>query len=89
MKEYLEHEIIDNIDSAIVLLKNLKVLYSAKTYFVMKKQKVLVVGINSKYFLSFEEFKDLYQDNKFIVYEENDENFDFSRDDEYYGWKHK
>lgn len=89
MKEYLEHEIIDNIDSAIVLLKNLKVLYSAKTYFVMKKQKVLVVGINSKYFLSFEEFKDLYHDNKFIVYEENDENFDFSRDDEYYGWKHK
>ena len=37
MKEYLEHEIIDNIDSAIVLLKNLKVLYSAKTYFVMNK----------------------------------------------------
>ena len=89
MKEFLEHEIIENIDNAIVLLKNLKILYSAKTYFVMKKQKVLVVGLNSKYFLSFEEFKDLYHDNKFIVYEESDENFDFSRDDEYYGWKHK
>ena len=45
MKEFLEHEVIDNIDSAIVLLKNLKILYSAKTYFVMKKQKVLVVGL--------------------------------------------
>ena len=55
----------------------------------MKKQKVLVVGLNSKYYLSFEEFKELYHDNKFIVYEESDENFDFSRDDEYYGWKHK
>ena len=27
MKEFLEHEVIDNIDSAIVLLKNLKILY--------------------------------------------------------------
>lgn len=89
MLEFNEHEIIDNIDNAIVLLKNLKVLYSSKTYFVMKKQKVLIVGLNSKYFLSFEQFKELYKDNKFIVYEENDENFDFSRDDEYYGWKHK
>ena len=89
MKEFNEYEIIDNIDNAIVLLKNLKVLYSNKTYFVMKKQRVLIVGLNSKYFLSFEEFKDLYKENKFIVYEENDENFDFSRDDEYYGWKHK
>lgn len=89
MLEFNEHEIIDNIDTAIVLLKNLKVLYSSKTYFVMKKQKVLIVGLNSKYFLSFEQFKELYKDNKFIVYEENDENFDFSRDDEYYGWKHK
>lgn len=89
MLEFNEHEIIDNIDNAILLLKNLKVLYSSKTYFVMKKQKVLIVGLNSKYFLSFEQFKELYKDNKFIVYEENDENFDFSRDDEYYGWKHK
>ena len=89
MKEFLEHEIIDNIDNAIVLLKNLKVLYSNKTYFVLKKEKVLIIGINSKYYLSFEEFKELYSDNKFIVYEENEENFDFSRDDEYYGWKHK
>ena len=89
MLEFNENEIIDNIDNAILLLKNLKVLYSSKTYFVMKKQKVLIVGLNSKYFLSFEQFKELYKDNKFIVYEENDENFDFSRDDEYYGWKHK
>ena len=89
MLEFNENEIIDNIDNAILLLKNLKVLYSSKTYFAMKKQKVLIVGLNSKYFLSFEQFKELYKDNKFIVYEENDENFDFSRDDEYYGWKHK
>ena len=89
MKEYLEHEIIDSIENAITLLKNQKLLYSNKTYFVMKKQKVLIIGLNSKYYLSFEQFKELYKDSKFIVYEENEENFDFSRDDEYYGWKHK
>ena len=89
MLEFKDYEIIDNIENAIVLLKNQKILYSNKTYFVMKKQKVLIIGLNSKYSLSFEEFKDLYKENKFIVYEENDENFDFSRDDEYYGWKHK
>jgi hypothetical protein len=63
MKEFLEHEIIDNIDNAIVLLKNLKVLYSSKTYFVLKKGKVLIIGLNSKYFLSFEEFKELYKES--------------------------
>ena len=89
MLEFKDYEIIDNIDNAIALLKNQKILYSNKTYFVMKKQKVLIIGLNSKYSLTFEEFKDLYKENKFIVYEENDENFDFSRDDEYYGWKHK
>ena len=89
MLEFKDYEIIDNIENAIVLLKNQKILYSSKTYFVMKKQKVLIMGLKSKYSLTFEEFKDLYKESKFIVYEENDENFDFSRDDEYYGWKHK
>ena len=89
MSTFEELEIIDSIDIAISYLKNLRVLYSNKSYFVLKKQKVLIIGVNSKYSLSFDEFKELYKDSKFVVYEEKDENFDFSRDDEYYGWKHK
>ena len=93
MNGFNEKEIIDNIDKAIALLKNYKVLFTNhlnnKTYFVNKKQRVIVVGVNCKYSLSFDEFKEIYEQAKFVVYEENEESFDFSRDDEYYGWKHK
>ena len=82
-------EIIESIDKAIMLLKAHKLLLSNKTYFVEKKQRILIIGVNSKYSLSYEQFKELYKDNKFIVYEESEENFDFSRYDEYYSWKHK
>ena len=88
-----EIEIIDKIETAIKILKNHEVLFSNhlnnKTFFVEKKEKVLVIGTNSKFYLSYEEFKDLYLDAKFIIYEEKDENYDFSRDVEYYSWKHK
>ena len=44
---------------------------------------------NSSYYLIIEEFKKLYEGYKFIIYEQNEEKFDFERDDEYYNWKHK
>lgn len=93
MNLYLENEIIDSIDKAITYLKNQKILFtnhlSNKTYFIEKKQKVLVIGENSKYVLSYEQFKELFQEAKFIIYEENDETIDTLRDEEYYSWKHK
>ena len=93
MNGFEELEIIENIDIAIAVLKSHKILFTNhlnnKTYFIEKKKKVLVISTNSKYSLSYEEFKELYSVAKFIVYEEKDENFDFSRDDEYYSWKHK
>lgn len=93
MNGFEEIEIIDNIDKAIAILKSYKVLFTNhlnnKTYFIEKKKKVLVISTNSKYSLTYDEFKELYSMAKFIVYEEKEENFDFSRDDEYYGWKHK
>ena len=93
MNIYENIEIIDNIEKAIALLKSYKVLFTNhlnnKTYFIEKRKRVLVIGVNSKYSLSYEQFKELFMDAKFVVYEENEESFDFSRDDEYYGWKHK
>ena len=86
-------EIIEEIEKAVALLKTHKLLFTNhlnnKTYFVEKKQKVLVICINSKYTLTYEEFISLYKDAKFVIYEENEESFDFSRDDEYYSLKHK
>lgn len=87
------NEIIDNIETAINLLKYKKVLFTNhlnnKTLFVERKGKVLMIGVNNTCFLTYDQFKDLYSESKFIIYEESDENFDFSRDDEYYSWKHK
>lgn len=86
-------ELIEDIELAIKLLKNKNVLFSNhlgnKTFFVEKRKRVLIKATNSTYYLSYDEFKDLYENCKFIVYEEKEENFDFSRDDEYYSWKHK
>lgn len=86
-------ELIDKIETAIKLLKSHEVLFTNhlnnKTFFVEKKGKVLVIGTNSKFLLNYDEFKDLYYEAKFIIYEEKDENYDFSRDVEYYSWKHK
>lgn len=89
MNEFEKVEIIDNIDKAVAILKNHEILFSNKTYFIEKKGKVLVIGLNSKFYLTYEQFKDLYVNHQFVVFEEKDENFDFSRDDEYYSWRHK
>ena len=79
MNGFEELEIIENIDIAIAVLKSHKILFTNhlnnKTYFIEKKKKVLVISTNSKYSLSYEEFKDLYSVAKFIVYEEKDEKF--------------
>ena len=48
-----------------------------------------MISENSKYVLSYEQFKELFQEAKFIIYEENDETIDTLRDEEYYSWKHK
>lgn len=89
MNEFENIEIIDNIDKAITLLKSHQILLANKTYFIEKKGRILVIGVNFKFYLTYDQFKDLYSNHQFVVFEEKDENFDFSRDDEYYSWKHK
>jgi len=93
MKEIDNIKVVESIVEAVTLLKQKEVLLSMvsknKTFFVNKKDKVLVLNENSSYFLSFEDFKETFKDNQFVIFEDNESNFDFSRDDEYYGWKHK
>lgn len=93
MKKIDEIEVIDNIEMAVSILKNKKVLFSIitgiKNYFIYQKDKIIILNNNSSLTISIDKFKELYDGNKFYLYEENDEKFDFSRDDEYYGWKHK
>lgn len=88
-----EIKVINDIKIAILMLKEKKVLLSVnnknKTYFILKNDKIYVFNDNSSYTLSLEMFTELYSKNEFIEYIYNEQAFDFSRDDEYYNWKHK
>ena len=93
MNLYNDKEIIESIDLAITLLKNKKVLFSNhlgnKTFFIEKRKRILVMASNSTYYLSYDQFKELFNEASFIEYEDNDATIDYQRDDEYYSWKHK
>lgn len=88
-----EIKVINDIKIAILMLKEKKVLISVnnknKTYFILKNDKIYAFNDNSSYTLSIEMFTELYSKNEFIEYIYNEQTFDFSRDDEYYNWKHK
>ena len=88
-----EIKVINDIKIAILMLKEKKVLLSVnnknKTYFILKNDKIYDFNDNSSYTLSLEMFTELYSKNEFIEYVYNEQSFDFSRDDEYYNWKHK
>jgi hypothetical protein len=46
--------------------------------------------MNTKYFLSLQEFNQLYKDSYFMLQEsKDDETVDNKKDEEYYSWTHK
>lgn len=88
-----EIKIINDIKIAIIMLKEKKILLSIndkiKTYFIYKNNKIYVFNGNSSYTLSIDIFSELYSNSEFIEYVDNEQLFDFSRDEQYYSWKHK
>lgn len=91
MEEYSK---VENIHQAISFLKENVILVSFdkndKKHFIQKDGKVMVIEANCRYLLPFLQFEELFQ--SFVFYVENPQKevlFDFSRDDEYYRWKHK
>lgn len=92
MMENNDFDKVFSIDEAIELLKSKNVLVSltnTKNIYYEKNHQVFVISYNCTYLLNYSDFKKLYQDTSFYIYQEDDEKFDFSRDDEYYGWKRK
>jgi len=57
--------------------------------FKMRNKKVWVKSENATYTLSFKDFIKLYEDDKFIIFEDNNQVIDSKKDDEYYSFKHK
>lgn len=82
-------EIID-IELAVNLLKEGIVLKdNLNNKFIRKKKRVQVYSLNSSYSLSFEEFFELFKNNKFIIEDFDDSQIDLEKDKEYYSFKHK
>ena len=80
-----------NIYSATVCLKKGEILLSfidsKKTYFALKKEKVLIQNSSTSFTLSIDEFEELYSSTKFIIYDPSIEvEIDSLKDDEYYSW---
>ena len=60
-----------------------------KVFFVKKKTNIYVINNGSSFYLKDNDFLEIYKNNKFMEYDDEISEYDFSRDDEYYGWKHK
>lgn len=83
------NDILD-INEALPLLKEGIILKDkVSTRFVCKKKRIYVYSSNSSYNLSFEDFKDLFKDNQFIIEDFSDSDIDIEKDKEYYSFKHK
>ena len=76
-------------DAYLVLLDGVVVKNSSNALFKMRNKKVWVKCINATYTLSFDDFLELYKDEKFIIFDDNDVLVDSKKDEEYYSFKHK
>ena len=78
------------INEAYVALKDGFILKNMRNYvFKKRNKKVWVKSDNATYTLSFKDFVKLYEDDKFVIYEDNNQIIDSKKDEEYYNFKHK
>lgn len=83
-------ENIFEINEALSLLKEGIILKDkVSTRFICKKKRIYIYSSNSSYNLSFEDFYELFKDNKFVVEDFDDSSIDIEKDKEYYSFKHK
>lgn len=83
-------EKIENINLAISYLKDREILTTArKDKFVLKKDKVYRYFNGSCVVLTLDDFKDLYKENTFFIYEEEGVSIDNDKDEAYYRYYRK
>ena len=88
-------EKVESLDLAETYLKEGRVLcfVSGKllTRVVIRKDKIHVFSDAAHYALPWEEFKELFFNEIFYLYEIEEEHVEISKekDEEYYGWYHK
>lgn len=83
-------EKIDNINLAISYLKDREILTTAKKdQFILKKDKVYRYFNGSCVVLTLDDFKQLYKETIFYLYEEDGVSIDNDKDEAYYRYYRK
>lgn len=86
-------EKINDFESVLVSLKNNQVIMIVSpisTNFSLRNNKIFVKTENAHYYLSFDEFKKLFEHSIFFLYEQKlTSEIETQKDEEYYAWKHK
>ena len=82
---------IYNIDEMLPLLKEHIIFFSIndqkKKYFHYMKNNILVIDVNSRYKINEEDFKELFKNSKFMVFDPSNIEIDIEKDKEYYSWR--
>ena len=73
----------------IALQDGLAIRDFSNNRYKLKDEKVVVKNDHARFYLSVEDFLNLYKEKKFIILDDTDNSIDTKKDDEYYGFKHK
>ena len=83
-------EQVFDVNEALEILKDKIILKdNSNNRFVCRKNKIYVYSSNSSYCLKFNEFLDIFKNNKFIIEDFDENSIDPLKDKEYYSFKHK
>ncbi len=87
MKKYTSKEALDLLNEMEILMC---INNKGNSFFAKKGDKIFVKSNSFTYRISIDEFKNLYQDESFVIHEIiKKEEVNLEKDDEYYAWKHK
>ena len=85
------NELEYSLEEMLPLLKNHIIFFSIsegrKKYFHYYNKLILVLDGKSRYKLKIDDFKTLFKDSKFYVYEDDTVEIDIEKDKEYYSWR--
>ena len=86
------NEKIFTIEEMLPLLKEHILFFSfnegRKKYFHYMKKNILVQDGNSRYKINEKDFKELFKDAKFLIFDPKDNiEIDLEKDKEYYSWR--
>lgn len=83
-------EKIESFTRTVQYLKEGEIVMLAdRTAMFIRNQRIEVCSGNSHYTLSFTDFRDLYENSTFYLYQPSYDEIDMEKDAAYYSWKNQ